>query len=88
MGFWNLLREIFLFEWLFGSPEQGCKPVKRTHKFTPFERDCNCGQNYYPPRNSSYNQDTWSDDHYACEEYYHDSQDDYAHDFDDFDDDY
>lgn len=89
MGFRNFLRDMFVFDWLFGNHRKGGSPTNRSN-FTAYNNNCECSCNhddYIPPRsNRSYS--SWDDGHYASEDYYHDSHDDYAHDFDDFDDDF
>lgn len=88
MGFWSFLRDMFVFDWLFGNHRKSGTPTNHTKNYTNNERDLDCDHDYTPPRSSGYSRSSWDDGHYASEDYYHDSHDDYAHDFDDFDNDY
>lgn len=89
MGFWSFLRDMFVFDWLFGSHRKGGLPDNHTNN-TSHNQDSECGYDHdddIPPHsNRSYS--SWDYGHYASDDYYHDSHDDYAHDFDDFEDDY
>lgn len=90
MSFWSFIRDMFVFDWLFGNHRKGGTPTNHTHHPTDnhaydFEND------FVPPhetRQSRYSYSSWNDGHYASEDYYHDSHDDYAQDFDDFDEDF
>lgn len=86
MGFWSFLRDIFVFDWLFGNHRKGGTPTNHTDNYTTYDHDCDCARDYTPPPSSGYSRSSWDDGYYASEDYYHDSHDDYAHDFDDFDD--
>lgn len=88
MSFWSFLRDMFVYDWLFGNHRKGGTPTNLINNYTTSDRDCNCDHDYTPPRNSGYSHSSWDDDHYASEDYYHESHDDYAHDLDDFDDDF
>lgn len=77
MGFWNFLRDMFVFDWGVGE--------YRKRKSTSNQTRHSDYNNY-----TGYNSDC-EHDHYheSCEyDHYHDSSDDYAHDFDDFEDDF
>lgn len=90
MRLWSFLRDMFVFDCLFGKHHKGGTPTNHTDSYTTYDSNCDCDYNhdYEPPRSSGYSHNSWDDGHYASEDYYHDSQDGYAHDFDDFDDDF
>lgn len=88
------MRDMMVFEWLFGKRHSERTATNRT---TPTYNehdclhDCDCDFDFKPhhdSRQSRYTSSSWDDGHYAHEDYWHDSSDDYAHDFDDFDDDF
>lgn len=88
MSLCSFLRDMFLFDWLFGRNRKGAAPTNQTNSNT-HNHDCDCGHDEYtPPLRSNRTYGGWDDGHYASNDYYHDSYDDYAHDFDDFDDDF
>lgn len=89
MGFWNFLRDMFVFDWLFGNHLKGGLPGNHTN-YTSNNHECKCGHDYddYLSPRANRSCTSWDDDHYSSDDYYHDSCDDYAHDIDDFDDDF
>lgn len=83
MSFWSFIRDMFVFDWLFGNHCKGGTPTNPINNYTTSDRDCD--HDYTPPRKSGYSHSSWDDGHYASEDYYYDSQDDYADDYaDDF----
>lgn len=95
MGFWSFMRDMMLFDWLFGKRHKGnsssCDNTGNATGNTGGnksnnEPDNGIGTVFIPPVGRSCR--SWDDGHYASDDYYHDSHDDYAHDFDDFDDDF
>lgn len=88
MGFWSFLRDLFVFDWLFGKHRKGGTPTNHINNFRLLYSDCDCEHDITPHYNSGYSQSSWDDEYYESEDYYYDSQDDYAHDFDNFDDDF
>ena len=88
MSFWSFIRDVFVFDWLFGKHRKGGTPTNHTNNYTAYDRECDCNHEYEPPLNSHYSHCSWDDSHYASDNFYHDSHDVYAHDFDDFDDDF
>ncbi|WP_347294083.1 hypothetical protein [uncultured Duncaniella sp.] len=88
MNFRKFFRYLLLFEWLFGGKSKADKQTSSTDNPPGHDYGCDCDCGYIPPRKSGYSRSSWDDGHYAHNDYYHDSQDDYAHDFDEFEDDY
>lgn len=90
MRFWSFVRDMLVFDWLFGNHRKCGTPTNHTNNYTNYIRDCDCDHdhNYEPLRSSRYSRNSWDDGHYASEDFYHDSHEDYTHDFDNFDDDF
>lgn len=87
MGFWSFMRDMLLFDWLFGDHKEKASN-NQTNKFISQNQANDNDLDFIPPSSSNYFRSSWDDGHYASDDYYHDSQDDYAHNFDDFDDDF
>ena len=88
MGIWSFIRNMFLFDWMFGNRRKVETPTSHTNNYTSFNHNCDCGHDYIHPYDSGYAHNSKDDGHYAIEDYYYDSHDEYAHDYDDFDDDF
>lgn len=88
MGFWSFLRDMFVFDWLFGNHHKKGGISTNNANYTSFTQDSDCDHDYEPPRSSRYSRSSWDDGHSESNVYYYDSHDDYSHDFDDFDDDF
>lgn len=87
MGFRSFMRDMFLFDWLFGDHKK--RPSSnQTNNYTSKDQSNDNDLDFIAPSSSSYFRSSWDDGHYPSDDYYHDSQDDWAHDFDDFDDDF
>lgn len=88
MGFWCFLRDMFVFDRLFGNHSKNGAPTNHTNNYTTYDSDCDHEHDYEPPRSSGHSHVSWDDMHYASDDDYLDLADDWAHDEDDFEDDY